>query len=120
MSSPFDLEKWVGRIEDILAAIDRIEAFLDRRSEAVFIKDEILVSAVTYQLFIIGEASTHLPPDIAERHPSVPWKEMRGMRNVIAHEYGSVDARIVWQVATTNLAPLRLALLAERDWLTSC
>jgi uncharacterized protein with HEPN domain len=42
------------------------------------------------------------------------------MRHRIAHEYLSVDFRLVWDVATNDLAPLRAALLKERDFLTSC
>ncbi len=56
----------------------------------------------------------------AERRPEIPWKQVRDMRHRIAHEYLSVDFRLVWDVATADLAPLRLALLKERDYLTSC
>ncbi|WP_239988651.1 HepT-like ribonuclease domain-containing protein [Paramagnetospirillum kuznetsovii] len=101
-------------------AITRIEEFIDHGGKADFLANGMLVSAVTYQLFIIGEASRHLAPGVEGRHPFIAWREMRGMRNVIAHEYGTVDPGVVWDVATTDLAPLRVALLAERDWLTSC
>jgi uncharacterized protein with HEPN domain len=42
------------------------------------------------------------------------------MRNILAHEYGKADPHQIWVVATNDLAPLKAALLAERDYLTSC
>ncbi len=120
MSSAPEMTRFRSRVEDILDAIARIEAFIDRDSKADFLSNGMLVSAVTYQLFIIGEAARHLAPGVEDRCPSIAWREMRGMRNVIAHEYGTVDPGIVWDVATNDLAPLKLALLAERDYLTSC
>ncbi|WP_235062947.1 HepT-like ribonuclease domain-containing protein [Paramagnetospirillum caucaseum] len=107
-------------MDDIIGALNRIEDFIGRTSKPAFLADEILISAVTYQLFIVGEAARHLAPGLEERHPSIPWREMRGMRNIIAHEYGAVDSGAVWDVTTNDLAPLRLAMMAERDFLTSC
>ncbi|MBA4157910.1 MAG: DUF86 domain-containing protein [Gemmatimonadetes bacterium] len=39
---------------------------------------------------IIGEAARHVPEEIVARHSGVPWAQMRGMRNVVVHEYSSV------------------------------
>ena len=54
----------------------------------------------------IGEAARHVPSDIRERYPHLPWAQMRGMRNVVIHEYSSVSTRIIWQTLTESLPPL--------------
>jgi uncharacterized protein with HEPN domain len=108
------------RVEDILAAISEIEGFVAGRSEAGFITDRIRVLAVTHLIMIIGEAAKNLAPGIEERRPEIPWRDVKSMRDRIVHEYGSINPRLVWDVATADLAPLKVALLAERDWLTSC
>ncbi|PJB31536.1 MAG: hypothetical protein CO109_09360 [Deltaproteobacteria bacterium CG_4_9_14_3_um_filter_65_9] len=63
-------------------------------------------NAVIRSLEVIGEASTKIPPEISDRYPSIPWKQMRGMRNKLIHEYFGGDKAILWQVATDEIPPL--------------
>ena len=78
------------------------------------------VLAVMHLIMIIGEAAKNLASGIEARCPDIPWRDIRSMRDRIVHEYGTTNPRMVWQVATNDLAPLRIALIAERDYLTSC
>lgn len=71
-----------------------------------FRADDKTVDAAVRNLGIIGEAARHVPPDVQERNPQLPWSQMRGMRNVVIHEYSSVSARIIWRTLTENLPPL--------------
>ncbi|HEY9645799.1 MAG TPA: HepT-like ribonuclease domain-containing protein, partial [Chroococcidiopsis sp.] len=50
------------------------------------INDEKL-SAILYQITIIGEATKRLSQSFRQQHPQIPWREMAGMRDVIVHEY---------------------------------
>jgi hypothetical protein len=72
-----------------------------------FRADEKTVDAVVRNLVVIGEASRHIPEDVEQRHPGIPWDKMRGIRNVVAHEYFGVDAGILWETARHDLPPLR-------------
>lgn len=36
---------------------------------------------------VIGEASNHISENLKQQNPKVAWKEMKGMRNFITHEY---------------------------------
>lgn len=107
-------------LDAILSAIAEIEGFILGKDRKVFLSDRKTLLAVTHLVMVIGEASKDLAEGIAERRPDIPWKQVRDMRHRIAHEYLSMDAQLVWDVATNDLAPLRIALLAERDYLTSC
>lgn len=107
------------RVNDILSAIALVEGYVEGFSQAKFVNDSRSVSAVAYQLIIIGEASNRLPAETRDRHPDVPWRQVIGMRNFLAHEYGRVAPAVVWEVATCHLASLRAAMVAERNWLAS-
>ncbi|MGE5506549.1 MAG: DUF86 domain-containing protein [Actinomycetota bacterium] len=117
MFSAPKVEAWIGRVEDVLEVLDRIASFLGKTDRASFVADKWTVGALSYQILIIAEATKAMAPGLDDRHPAVAWKSLWGMRNIIAHEYGRVDPGMVWQAATVDLAPLRAAMLAEKEWL---
>lgn len=108
------------RVEDILTAIADIDEFTTGLTFKTFLVDRKALYAVAYCLLIIGEASNHLADGVEARCPGIPWRQIRGTRNRIVHEYRGLDPQVVWDTATNDLAPLRLAMIAERNFLTSC
>ena len=85
---------WRVRIEDILDAIDNIEHYVAGLDFDAFDADRKTVDAVERNLEIIGEATANLPDEVLARWPEVPWRYMKGVRNLLAHEYFGVDERI--------------------------
>ncbi len=64
---------------------------------------------------IIGEAATKLVdenPDFANQHPEISWKQMRGMRNRMAHGYFEIDLDIVWDTVQLSLPELERNIAA--------
>lgn len=55
----------------------------------------------------IGELVNHLSDDFKASHEEILWHRIRGMRNYVAHEYGSIDLDIVWYVATNSINDLK-------------
>ena len=55
----------------------------------------------------IGELVNHLSNDFKDNHTEIPWHKIRGMRNYVAHEYGTIDLDVVWTVATDSIVELR-------------
>jgi len=74
---------------------------------AAFRADERTASAVLHQIFLIGEAAARLPEEIRNRTPDVPWEEIIGMRNIIAHGYFEVDLEVPWKTVRLDLPPLQ-------------
>lgn len=107
---------WKLRVEDILQAIAEIQSFTSSMSFEDFQADTKTVRAVICDISIMGEAAANIPPEIQTRYPEIPWAEMRGIRNVVVHEYFQVNLDILWRTIQQRLTPLMLQLheLLER------
>lgn len=105
-------------LDDILEAVERIEAYTDGMEKEQFQADSKTVDAVVRNLEIIGEASKNIPPQVRALSQSVPWSKIAGLRDILIHAYFNVDIDIVWDVVRNKLADLKAAataLLAEDD-----
>lgn len=92
--------------------------FIDGLSKEDFLADKRTQSAVVMSLVVIGEAATKVMdryPDFADRHPGVPWRSMRGMRNRIAHGYFEINLDVVWDTVRTALPDLLERLRTIRE-----
>jgi uncharacterized protein with HEPN domain len=105
-------KEWTLRVEDILEAIERIEAYTAGLTFESFAADRKTVDAVVRNIEIIGEAVGYVPEEIQRRYPAIPWSRMRGMRNVLIHRYDEVSLPILWQTIQRNLPPLVAPLRA--------
>lgn len=81
--------------------------FLDHMSFDAFTKDEKTIFAVVRGLEIIGEAVKHVPPQIRQKYPEIPWREIAGMRDKVIHEYFGVDLEIIWNVVKEKIPVLK-------------
>ncbi|REL37991.1 DUF86 domain-containing protein [Rhodohalobacter sp. SW132] len=94
-------------LQDIVQSIEHIQRFLDGVSEDEFYENVEKQDAVLRRLEIIGEAVKHLPEEIRETHPDIPWRQIAGMRDVIIHEYFGITLEMVWVVATEDILDLK-------------
>ena len=99
-----------GRLRDILTAARLIASYVAGTSEAEFLVDTQKQDAVIRRIEIIGEATVHLSDVTRREVPALPFRKMRGMRNIVAHDYANVDLSIVWQVATIHLPEVSTVL----------
>jgi uncharacterized protein with HEPN domain len=106
---------WEIRIHDILKALDAIHCYTQGMNFKKFVADRKTVDAVVRNLIIIGEASANLPDEICQRYPEIPWYEMRGIRNLVVHEYFGVSDKIIWNTVQVDLPPLPGALKTILD-----
>jgi uncharacterized protein with HEPN domain len=103
---------WQLRIHDMLGCIEKIERYTKDLDLAAFEQDDRTVDAVLRNLEVIGEASVRIPERIKMDNPDMPWRQMRAIRNVVAHEYFGVNLPIIWETVTRRLPELKQALRA--------
>ena len=68
--------------------------------------------AVQHALLIIAEAAKHIPPELKNTRPEVPWQKIHGLGNMLRHEYRRIDPTILWSVITDSLDDLDTAAAA--------
>jgi uncharacterized protein with HEPN domain len=93
----------LGRLRDILEAARLISSYVAGTTESAFRQDTQKQDAVIRRIEIIGEAAAHLNEETRRAIPELPFRKMRGMRNIVAHDYANVELRIVWEVATIEV-----------------
>jgi uncharacterized protein with HEPN domain len=97
-----DERAYLAHIRD---AIERTRAYTTGGREAFF-ASAMQQDAVVRNLEIIGEATKRIREATRAREPSIPWKSIAGMRDVLVHDYFGVDLEIVWGVVEHRLTPL--------------
>ena len=95
-------------LRDILDAIQKIERFIGGMDFAQFASDEKTVFAVIRGLEIVGEAAKNVPKAVQSRYPTVPWREMSGIRDKLTHGYFRVNLEVVWKTIHEDLPGLRV------------
>jgi uncharacterized protein with HEPN domain len=80
-----------------------------------FVADIVQVRAMERSLSIISEAVKALPDEMLAPYPQIPWHAVRGIGNLLRHEYEVVDHRAIWQTLTFSLPllPVISELLAK-------
>lgn len=98
------------RLVHILDAIDEVEKYLDNISYEEYQNISEKKFATVKQIEIIGEACNALSEGLKQSNPEIPWKSIRGLRNISVHEYFGVDFHLIWEVATIDLPSLKVKI----------
>jgi uncharacterized protein with HEPN domain len=93
-------------LKDILDAAKAIRRFVDGVTREQFKANEEKYEAVTRKFEIIGEAARRLSPDARNQFPEIPWKLITAMRNILIHDYDTVDLDVVFDSAERDLPGL--------------
>lgn len=97
-------------LRDILDAMDAIESYVKGMTFEQFSTDRRTFDAVVRNLEVMGEAVKNLPQDLREGHPEVPWREVAGMRDKVAHAYFGVSHEIIWRTIRTRFGAFRKSI----------
>ena len=108
-----------SRLPDYVAhmrqAIADAQSFTESMAQLDFEQDKRTQQAVVMSLIVLGEAATKVMdkhPEFAAQHAEIPWHNMHGMRNRIAHGYFDIDLVVVWDTLQTAHPTLKVQLCA--------
>ena len=98
-------DKDLFRLEHILDSIEKIEYLTHLlHTQNNFETKWIEQDAIIRNLEIIGEATINISDDI---NPDVSWKEIRGMRNIVTHQYFGVELNEIWSTVINDIPMLK-------------
>lgn len=96
-------------LQHIISYCDQINETIVRfgNSAEIFSSDSIYRNAAALCILQIGELVGKLTEDFRTQHPAIPWRQIKAMRNIVAHNYGTVDPETTWEIITEDIPTLR-------------
>ena len=94
-------------LEDIFGAINRIQAYVQGITRTEFETDQMRFDAIIRNLEVIGEAVKQVPESLRNQYPSVEWRKIAGLRDILIHRYFDVNIELVWEIVQSNIPVLR-------------
>ncbi len=104
-------------IKKITEYCDDIAELLNKFKQdyTLYLSDKYFQYACTMCIIQIGELTNRLSEEFKTAHKEIPWKAIRSMRNIHAHDYENVNPSVVWQTLTVDIPELRANLIKIMD-----
>jgi len=91
--------------------IQAIEEFILGYELEQFLQDRKTQDAVIRNLEVLGQTIKDFGvEDLKMDYPDIPWSQIAGMRNIIAHEYLGIDKTIIWETVSHHLKPIKITI----------
>ena len=109
--------EWRFYITDMVGFCEKVLAFTQGLEQAQFVADAMRFDATVRNLELVGEAATHIPQDVRNAHPTIPWRMLIAARNQLIHGYLGLDNDILWSIVQTDVPVIlpQLKLLASQN-----
>lgn len=95
---------------DMLQAAKEVETMIADYDLTAFLNNVMLQRAIERSLEIIGEGARRVSQPFQHVHSEIPWREIIGQRNILAHEYGQIDHELLYKTAVEDIPELIILL----------
>ena len=95
-----------GLLLSIIKHCNKITEKMNFLTRKQFDDDEDIVQIICFNILQIGELAKNFEPDFIKKYNGVPWKQIKGMRDRVAHGYDTIDLDRVWNTAFNDIDPL--------------
>jgi len=95
-----------SRLRHMLDAARKAVEFTSGKDRSSLDSEEQLLLSLTRLLEILGEAAKNVSPELRQKHPEIPWKDIAGTRDRLTHGYFDVDYDVVWNIVSVDLPVL--------------
>jgi uncharacterized protein with HEPN domain len=104
--------EWRFYIDDMIAFSEKAIAYTESLDQARFVKSGLNYDATLRNVELIGEAAMHIPSEVRDRHPEIPWRQIIATRNRLIHGYLGIDNDTLWSIIQSDLPDLLSKLRA--------
>lgn len=96
-------------LETIVEYCDKIAGYLRAYSvdRNAFLENPYYQDTCAFYCLQIGEYAGDLSEVFRASHNEINWRAIINLRNIIAHAYGTIDAKILWDILDKEIKPLR-------------
>ena len=108
-------KRWDMYVDDMLDACELVLKFTDGFECAEVLNNDEKYSATLHSLQTVGEAANRISSEVRDAHPEIPWKDIIGARNWIAHGYDAIDPEKFWTMVTISVPELIPELRVLRE-----
>lgn len=98
--------EWRFYIDDMIDFAERVLTYTAGLDQAGFVANGLAYDATLRNLGLIGEAAIHVPDEIREAHPEIPWRMIIAARNRLIHGYLGIDDDTLWSIIRDDLPEL--------------
>jgi uncharacterized protein with HEPN domain len=106
---------WQFYIDDIIGFADKVIAYTNGLDQKRFVQSGLSYDATLRNLELIGEAASHVPQLVRDKHPNVPWRMLVATRNRLIHGYLGIDNDTIWSIVKIDLPSLLVRLRELKD-----
>lgn len=87
--------EWRFYVSDMIGFCEKVLVFTRGLQQAQFVADTMRFDATVRNLELIGEAASHIPQDVRNTQPNIPWRMLIATRNQLIHGYLGLDNDIL-------------------------
>ena len=98
--------EWRFYWSDMTGFCEKVLLFSQGLQQAQFVADAMCFDATVRNLELVGEAASHIPQEIRNAHPAIPWRMLIATRNQLIHGYLGLDNDILWSIVQTDVPVL--------------
>lgn len=112
------IDRTPAHLSDMLSFVRELRAIVGSMTLEAYRAERVLNLAVEKLFINLGEAAQRVPEVERSNIDGVPWRQVIGLRNILAHGYEQVDHETLFRTVTTELTAVEVALaksLAARD-----
>jgi len=97
-------------LNDILESIELIYKYSEGVTKQNFYESQAKQDLIVHRLEIIGEAAKRISNKTITNYDSIPWREIKGMRDVLIHQYDNILLELVWETVKRKIPKLEFEI----------
>lgn len=98
--------EWRFYLDDMIGFAQKVLAYTATLDQTGFVANELVYDATIRNLELIGEAATHIPDEVRNANPDIPWRMVIATRNRLIHGYLGIDNDTLWSLVQDSVPEL--------------